>query len=338
MKKFLLLLSFQIIFIGFVKSQADKNDLNEIANQIQKVLTSDELQNESFGPIKIVESNLTVFKAGDNIATRTIRKLQLSKKFPTDDSLFKWLIPAVNKIVLKKYFSETSFYKRKYDTLFDKLNTSVCPCITIAAKSKDMMADDNFLNCAKRYLNDTAIITEYRQAYFSIPEENRRYFFSDLLAYSNLNCPDMFNKLIVLAKQEVPNYYTNSLIYYKGAILEGIAKYSLQVKKDSLAAIFPNYAQYPKEIAALQKLYKQNGSKLLYTLQDLFVNNLLERKSALIAANDTSKIKLLGQFVFEVAIDKPVIYVKSIKYYPREAMQGVEYLEKEMEKAKHKIN
>jgi len=42
--------------------------------------------------------------------------------------------------------------------------------------------------------------------------------------------------------------------------------------------------------------------------------------------------------VFEVAIDKPVIYVKSIKYYPREAMQGVEYLEKEMEKAKHKIN
>jgi hypothetical protein len=37
-------------------------------------------------------------------------------------------------------------------------------------------------------------------------------------------------------------------------------------------------------------------------------------------------------------MDKPLIYVKNIKYYPRESIQSVEYLEKEMEKAKHKIN
>jgi len=263
MNKIIFKLFIQVIFFGVVKAQNYQPELNQIADQIQKVLTSDELQNESFGPIKIVETNLTVFKAGENIATRTVRKLKLSKKFPSDDSLFKWLIPAVNKIALKNYFFETSFYKGKYDTLFDKLNTSVCPCITFAAKSKDMMADNNFLDCAKRYLNDTGIIAEYKQVYFSIPEENKQYFFSDLLAYSNLNCLEMFNKLIVLAKEETPSYFTNSMIYYKGAMLEAIAKYSLQQKKDSLTTIFPNYLQYPKEIAALQKLYKQSGNKLL---------------------------------------------------------------------------
>jgi hypothetical protein len=231
MKKIFLPLIAITVFSILAKSQAENADLNKIANALQKVITSSAYQEESFGPIKIVQSNFEVFKAGNNITTQTIRKLQLSKKFQNDDSLFRWLIPNVNKILLKNYFNTISFYKGKYDTLFNKLTKSFCPCINIASHSKDMMADNNFMDCAKRYLNDTAVISEYQQTFFSIPRENRQYFFSDLLTYSNLYCDEMFNKLIVLANEEVPDFFKQSMLYYKGAILEDIARYSLSQKK-----------------------------------------------------------------------------------------------------------
>jgi hypothetical protein len=336
MKKISFLFIISIIFSISVKSQNEQAGLNKIAGEIEKAFTSPALEKEDFGPIKIVLSNLEVFKAGNNITTQTIRKLQLSKRFKNDDSLFKWLIPGVNRIFLSGYFKSTSFYKGKYDTVFGKLNNSFCQCMNIASRSKDMLADNRFLECAARYVSDTAIINEYKQIFMQIPKENTQDFFSDLLAYSNLHCEEMFTKLIMLAKEEIPGYFNNSLLYYKGALLEYVAKYSLQTKRDSLATIFPAYAQHPKEIAALQKLYKQNNGKLLYTIQNVFENNQIERKSAMIADKDTAKIKLLGQFVFEVGIDKPGIYVRSIKYYPRESLQGIERIEKEMEEAKNK--
>lgn len=338
MRRLLLFFLIQTIITGTTKGQDEKSDLKELAKQIEQALASDALQNESFGPIKIVKCNMMVFRAGNNLATTTIKSLQLSKKFPSNDSLFKWLIPHVNKIALTNYFLETSFSKGKYDTLFGKLNTSFCPCINIASKSKDVSADNNFINCVKKYLNDSVVIKEYIQTFLSLPSDNKQNFLSDLLGYANLHCDEMFNKMIVLAKEEIPDYFNKSMVHYNGTLLEGFAWYSFYAKKDSMEMIFPAYMQYQKEVTALKKLYKQSGNKLLYAIENLITNDMFERKSILITDSDTSKVRLLAQFVFEVGLDKAIPYIKNIKYYPRESIQNIEFFEKEIERAKRRQN
>lgn len=340
MTKFCINILALLLFSFYTSSaQTDSVIFLKIGAETEKAFTADTLlDNFEFGPTKILFANISAFQPGNTITAQMVRKVQLSKRFKNDDSLFQWLIPNTNRVFLTSYFYKRCNFKGKYDTLFGKLLQSFCPCISIISKSKDAHANISLENCMKDFMADSVLISEYRNLFYALPRSEQLWFLEDMLFYANIHCETMFDKLIALAKKEIPGYFKSKTELYKASLLQEAARYSTMGQKDSLKAIFPQYALYAKELAAWKKLYAENGKDLSFTIQELAATNIFERKNLLVATDNNSKIKLLGQFVYEIGVDKPILYIRNVKYYPRESLQSVEWMEQEMEKAKARIH
>jgi TATA-binding protein-associated factor Taf7 len=92
------------------------------------------------------------------------------------------------------------------------------------------------------------------------------------------------------------------------------------------------YAANQESLAQIKKLYEKFNIK--YNTDIVFESKLIQRISSYIVSILPNKqFKLLGQAVYEIGLDKPLSYIKSLKFYPREKMQGAEKIEAEIKKS-----
>ncbi|UAY50786.1 hypothetical protein [Ferruginibacter albus] len=337
MKTFIAGLFFVFFSVLHAQCQLTASELNSIAQDIQTKF----IQNgdSEATPGSVSKANIFALAPKDDQTTAIIRKLQMSKKFPNSNSLFNWLLPKVNKIFLTHYLYKNDTANKKYDSLFDQINDRICGCITKAHEKKGYNQDSVMQVCFKEYYSDTSFIRKYMTIFKSVPLDKRTPFLRAQQYYLDINCPSLFDLYFKPAQYWLADGYDKELLDYKYSILERIIRYSLYTEKDSLLKFFPAYTQYKKEIEILQKIYKENKNKLGYPVQNYVTDKDFERDGAFIVKfSGSESISVLGQAVYEIGIDKPLYYLKTLKFYPRESLQHVDKIEEKLMMSKKAQN
>ena len=315
-------------------SQLDDATINKLALQLGEAFKKDTASKEGFSPINVMYANLRVFEAKNDIGFIAIRKLLLANRFANSKDLFKWLVPRVNKVFIEKYSEENNPLISKYKPLFAKVNSYICQCMEIRMKSKDPVYDNNLNTCISKYLSDSVLMKEYSGTYFSLNEKEQAQFLIAVVLYAQANCETYFNMSIKIAKTDLADFVDRSMEEYKYNLLNEVVRFNKEKKIDSLKQLFPDYTSNSVALKQLLGAYQSTTYKIRYSDELLIKNKDFQRTNSLIIAIlPNKKIKLLGQAVYEIGLDKPLFYLKNLKFYPRDGMQGVSKLEAEIQQS-----
>ncbi len=324
-----------LLFLASSKSfgQLDDATINKLAVGISENFKKDSSSNDGFSPIKMLYANYHFFRAGNNPGYLTIRKLLLSKAFPNNQAIFKWLAPKVNKVFMQQYSETRNPLLIQYRTLYQQLSKGFCPCISIAAKSKDVSADNDFNTCLQQYITDTSLMRQHVQTYLSLGEKDQVAYLLGGMLYAQVNCETVFNKSMALVRTDLSKMVDESIENYKRGLLENTVTYMLKSHLDSLKEIFPTFAASKTILQQIGELYKDNHN-IHYNLDVVFETSGFQRISSyMIIITPNKQVKLLGQAVYEIMLDKPLYYLRNLKFYPRDKMQGIEKLEADIRKS-----
>lgn len=314
--------------------QIDDSTTKKLIIKLKEAFLKNEEANEGFSPTNMMFANFEVFEAKNDIGFMTIRKLVQSKKFKTSKDAFNWLLPKINKQFIEEFSEDKNPSIVKYKPIFKKLNVHVCKCVEMASKSKDVQADLSVKNCLTNYFNDTALIPEYLSTFNSLNSEDKKEFLIAAYLYSQSNCDLLLNSSLKLVKSDVPSFYEESFESYKIKLLEKITLYNKNNQQDSLKQIFPTLNANIEAVKQLITAYKGNNYKVRYNYEILLKEKDLERYSSyLVGILPNKKIKLLGQAVYEIKLDKLLPELSSLKFYPKEKIQGNLKIEAELQKS-----
>lgn len=312
-------------------SQLDNATINKLALQLMEAFKKDTTNNEGFSPISVMDANLNVFEVKNSLGFITVRKLLLSNTFANTKDLFQWLVPKVNKVFIEKYSEERNPLLIRYKPLLAKLNSYVCQCLEINTKSKDPLYDNNLHTCVGNYLKDSVLMKEYLNTYMSLSEQDKPRFLMAAMLYAQVNCEVFFNMAIEISQTDLHSFFDRNIEGYKNSLINELVRLGKEKKSDSLKQLFPEYGSNPTALKELLDTYKNNNYKIIYNNELLVQNKNFQRiNSFIVTILPNKKIKLLGQAVYEIGLDKPLFYVKNLKFYSRDGMQGVPKLEAEI--------
>jgi hypothetical protein len=180
---------------------------------------------------------------------------------------------------------------------------------------------------------------EYISTYMSLDEQEKAQFLVAAVLYAQVNCETFFGMAIKIAQTDLANFVDRSIQGYKNSLLNDMVRFEKERKSDSLKQLFPEYVSNETALKELSGAYKSNDYKITYNNELLVENKNFQRiNSFIVAILPNKKIKLLGQAVYEIGLDKPLFYVKNLKFYPRDGMQGVSKLEAEISQSIPKEN
>jgi len=188
-------------------------------------------------------------------------------------------------------------------------------------KSKDAnpLVNMDLNSCLQTYMNDSALINKYIGLFNSLNTEEKRNLILGALFYAQTNCTSYFKTSINLTLEELSKYLTDLANEAKFSLLNQAIDYKKANSPDSLKIIFPSIQS---SIAAFEELfaaYKTLNYNINYSCDFLVGDRNFERISSyLVTRLPGKKIKLIGQAVYEIGLDKPSFYLKNLKYYPAE--------------------
>ncbi|MBA4197142.1 MAG: hypothetical protein C0459_06260 [Chitinophaga sp.] len=278
-----------------------------------------------FSPTNVMFANFEIFENKNDIGFLSFRKLQLSHKFNSDKQIFEWLIPTINKRFMEKYISDNYSFIEKYTTLYSTLNTHICDCLAIAKNSKgtNPLVNKDLNSCLQTYMNDSALINKYIVLFKFLSIEEKRNLILGALFYAQTNCTSYFKSSINLTLQELNKYITDLVNEAKFSLLNQAVDYKKSKSLDSLKIIFPSIQSSSAAFEELFAAYKTLNYNINYSCDFLVGDRNFERISSyLVTRLPGKKIKLIGQAVYEIGLDKPSFYIKNLKYYPAEKLQG----------------
>lgn len=311
------------IMLGRCEAQPDSSLLKKVTKALEKEYMDFNDIAYELDPVSVMELNKKVLTPKNNTITADIRRLLLSNTFKSDSDLLTWLIPVSNKIALRNYYRSKNPLLNNYGDLIKRISSAYCPCIGSLIKMKGN-SDSSFMDCFNTYLQDSILMKEYINTFGSLSNQDKTSFILAALDWARTDCDVFYNRLINLTKEEVAAQYTEQLVYYKVETLNYIAHYYNVLNSDSLKQAFPNASQYANELSFLNTAYKLCENELLYNMEALVANKEFERYSSFLFSK---KKKIIGQVVYEIGVDKPLFYIRTMKYYPREKIQNVEKLE-----------
>ncbi len=323
MKKFILGI---LIFVSLQsKCQNIDSLINSLSLELEKSYVEVVKNNYGFSPMNLDDANRDLFSPKKNVALLALRKLVVQKKFSSYSAALNYILLPLNKSFIENY-SEKQYPSIKTNrAFFSKVNNYVCDYATSVMNKKSI---DQYI---VEFLSDTALIKEYFAILTSYPQDKKAEFLMGMLMYAQVNCKQYFDKVTVIIKETMPEYVEGAITYLKASLLENSVKLYKQGKRDSLKILFPNYVEAESVINKISKLYSTYNN-IQYGFDIVFNSERIERVSSfIINLNENKVVKILGQAIWEIALDKPNFYIRTMKIVDRDKIQNIGSLEKKIQ-------
>ncbi len=310
-------------------AQLDSAALQKMAKKVE--ITFELNDKEDFGPARLAFANMLVFMPRNNETTFEIRKLLLSGKFKDASSLFRWLLPVVDKIALQNYLSANDDISNDYKALYINLSSATCPCFETFKKAgvENIYSDSASMACLRHIWADTVLMSTVIKKIRSLNDNDKIAFLQGLVRFSQISCDNYFTVLLSSSLQDIPGEFEKRFENYKHQVFLDLVHYNATGKNDSLAALFPSSKQFLPALqnaAAISKKY----NNIDYPSMILVKTDAFERRSSFFVQYINGKPNILGQSVYEVGIDRPLLYIKAFQFYPREKLQNIQKIEQAM--------
>lgn len=180
-----------------------------------------------------------------------------------------------------------------------------------------------FIDCWNKPFKNLFVAIKYIVLFKFLSIEEKRNLILGALFYAQTNCTSYFKSSINLTLQELNKYITDLVNEAKFSLLNQAVDYKKSKSLDSLKIIFPSIQSSSAAFEELFAAYKTLNYNINYSCDFLVGDRNFERISSyLVTRLPGKKIKLIGQAVYEIGLDKPSFYIKNLKYYPAEKLQG----------------
>jgi hypothetical protein len=316
-----------LVVFGFhfnTKAQFDSADLKIITTELIKNYNI--IKNEiEFGPRLIGDINLKVFELERTKATGIVRKYVLNKKFKNEIEVLEALVPTATKLFVFENFIKPNQILTKNDSLIPKLYKQNCECADIFKKS----GKEALIECIISKNKESTYSNEMKEQLSKLDANSLPDFLGDALMYLNYDCETMFKMYADIAKEEVIYVYKQEYLGFIYHHLFYVSDYINQNKMDSLKMIFPNYFESFSSLKKMANIFVDN-KKINLNSKELFSNINGGRFSTFAYHFVEEKKKLLCQIVWEIAIDKPLPYLKKLNFIPVNDIGSLKYVEEHL--------